>query len=349
MRCNYGYGYKGRRRKGFTLIELLVVVAIIALLISILLPSLSSARKQARAVKCAANLRSVGQAFGLYLAENNAMFPPSYMYPHNAAGDVDLNNQPYDHAYGYVHWSYFLFNNGQVKWEAFECPDFPKGGTPRTNPGPLKYDWEYGAQRDQNSQSEPNALQDRQAPRMAYTANAAVIPRNKLKAYMVPGKPRHNQFVSEARISEPRGVIVAGELHTNWKASAIGSGGGYLSKSHRSVSAFFNESTNADEYAAPNYGGFYYGIPGHPTYGLRPLNELEDMIGVIETGADGPEVNAIGRHHPGGDKLGGTSNFLYTDGHVERKTILQTMKDREWGSEYYSLTGGGTKIRNENE
>jgi prepilin-type processing-associated H-X9-DG protein/prepilin-type N-terminal cleavage/methylation domain-containing protein len=55
----------------FTLIELLVVVAIIALLISILLPSLDNARRQTRQVVCNTNLRSQGQAAYFYAEANN--------------------------------------------------------------------------------------------------------------------------------------------------------------------------------------------------------------------------------------------------------------------------------------
>lgn len=54
------------RPHGFTLIELLVVVAILALLISILLPSMSGARKQSKALLCMTNLRSQGQAGFVY-------------------------------------------------------------------------------------------------------------------------------------------------------------------------------------------------------------------------------------------------------------------------------------------
>ncbi len=56
-------------RRGFTLIELLVVVAIIALLISILLPSLSKARGQARKALCAARMGQLAKAMLLYAGD----------------------------------------------------------------------------------------------------------------------------------------------------------------------------------------------------------------------------------------------------------------------------------------
>ena len=61
--------------RGFTLIELLVVVAIIALLIAILLPSLSRAREQAKCTVCLSNLREIGLAMQMYGQENRARIP----------------------------------------------------------------------------------------------------------------------------------------------------------------------------------------------------------------------------------------------------------------------------------
>ena len=61
-------------KRGFTLIELLVVIAIIAVVASLLLPSLARARSKANQVSCLSNLRQIGLAFSLYLSENNDRF-----------------------------------------------------------------------------------------------------------------------------------------------------------------------------------------------------------------------------------------------------------------------------------
>ncbi|MFH0979926.1 MAG: type II secretion system protein [Planctomycetota bacterium] len=62
-------------RKAFTLVELLVVVSIIALLVAILLPSLTKARKQARMVMCLSNVRSIGLAVMTYASEYGGTLP----------------------------------------------------------------------------------------------------------------------------------------------------------------------------------------------------------------------------------------------------------------------------------
>lgn len=79
-------------RYAFTLVELLVVIGIIAVLISILLPSLSRARAQAAAVKCASNLRSVGQQIMIYANNNKGILIP----PGDSNGNIPGTGEP-DH------------------------------------------------------------------------------------------------------------------------------------------------------------------------------------------------------------------------------------------------------------
>lgn len=64
-----------RRRAAFTLMELLVVVAIMALLIAILVPSLAGAREAGRAAVCLSNLKQIGHAIQMYTQDNGSVLP----------------------------------------------------------------------------------------------------------------------------------------------------------------------------------------------------------------------------------------------------------------------------------
>lgn len=87
-----------RRQTGFTLIELLVVVAIIALLISILLPSMSRAKDQAREVVCKHNLKQLYMGYVYYAEEWNQTFPhyDGWLWSGYDAGKIWEQNHPND-------------------------------------------------------------------------------------------------------------------------------------------------------------------------------------------------------------------------------------------------------------
>lgn len=329
---------------GFTLIELLVVVAIIALLISILLPSLNAAREQARATKCAANMKQVGIACGSYLTENRGSYPISYAYPYDGNGNVDYTHQDPSKPFGYEHWSWFLYSGGKVPDEAFQCPAIPNGGHPRTNPGTNGSDWEDSQIDDRGttkSSSQSAQITDKQARRMAFTANAAVIGRNKMGT-SAQGY-RQNIFVNESKLKDTGKTILMTEFQKNWETIALPNGDQFTSKSHRPLNVFWNPASAWWEYGLPeNTQAYYYFDAGGDKYGLFTQSEIENGGFPLAADSDSQpynEINMVGRHHPGGDKLGGTADFMYCDGHVARKTVKQTLDLREWGAAVNSVSG----------
>jgi prepilin-type N-terminal cleavage/methylation domain-containing protein len=64
--------------RAFTLVELLVVIGIIALLLSILLPSLNKARRNAESVACASNMRQLYLASAMFAGDNKGHLPRPY-------------------------------------------------------------------------------------------------------------------------------------------------------------------------------------------------------------------------------------------------------------------------------
>jgi len=66
--------FRDRKSDGFTLVELLVVISIIALLLSILMPSLQKARESAKKVVCGSNLKQQALAHSLYSADNDEKY-----------------------------------------------------------------------------------------------------------------------------------------------------------------------------------------------------------------------------------------------------------------------------------
>lgn len=80
------------KRKGFTLVELLVVISIIALLVSILMPSLNKAREIAYRMKCSTNESAMGKALGIYRNLNNDSYPMSQ--DPNLQGQVHSGSYP---------------------------------------------------------------------------------------------------------------------------------------------------------------------------------------------------------------------------------------------------------------
>src|SRR5436190_6246479 len=69
------------RRRAFTLVELLVVIGIIAVLISVLLPTLAGVRRQANTLQCSSNMKQIATALIMYIQDNKGKLPPATMKP----------------------------------------------------------------------------------------------------------------------------------------------------------------------------------------------------------------------------------------------------------------------------
>jgi prepilin-type processing-associated H-X9-DG protein len=345
---------KKKWSSAFTLVELLVVVGIIALLISILLPTLSRARQSANAIKCASNLRSIGQGIANYEAGYGGAFPPSNFY----VGLQIVNNStqlPTLPVQGYVHWSSFLYKRtvsgndpallSHWGWEIFQCPSLQNGGVPPANTYPANSD-------GLANEAGPGVI-DLQAPRMSYMLNEALTPRSIFTTNFRSGNVRYYHFVKAGRVSKPSETVLASEMWGNQGAMrALSNFGGStaVSNSRRPVSGISASLSNPPLSTADSG----YTLPLNGQFGWATVDKLTldpEATFANTAGIPTPDttLDFIGRNH--GNKILGTvagsaragwdlrkSNFLYVDGHVETKHVSQTVyPQNQWGGEFYSL------------
>jgi prepilin-type processing-associated H-X9-DG protein len=341
-------------------VELLVVIGIIALLIGILLPALSKARQEANLVKCASNLRSIGQGLAIY-ATNYGTFPASNFYNGLVADPNGAWQLPATPTSGYVHWTSLLFAGVQSssdpslqnpqQWQMFQCPSLDNGGLPPANT--------YAANLESGMSNEagPNVI-DLQAPRLSYMLNEALTPRS-VFALNFRGSTRYYHFVKPGEVAHSAETILATEMwgiQPDMLTTSLINGTSLVSNTRRPISGISAALCSPAIAKADSA----YTLPVTPpgTFGWANLSEtspnglLPDPSTYFESHSPGTvdcTLDFVGRNHGGrslgnvaGSSQGGwdlrESNFLYVDGHVETKNVSATVYPKnQWGDKFYSL------------
>ena len=290
-RCIRG-NMEARRCGASTLIELLVVVAIIALLISILLPSLSAVGAGQGHQVCRELVERPGKAVANYLAENRGNFPLLNHYASDANGGYDINRQSLNPPMGLS--SIGRINSSRTarrRTRRSSALRWTMADICRHRSRPDSSNW--SANRWTSAATAPTGtgqfrVEDRQAKRMAYTLN----PRRRscpsdTAGKLVRDRTRRIGMFATRKSRTAAGPFSPTEFVNNWKAISVDMVGQFrASRIARSCRSSI-EGMGYDEFSIP-LGGmtdylftYWSTVPDHD-YGLLPYNRLDEADALVE-------------------------------------------------------------------
>ena len=308
-------------RTAFTLVELLTSISIISILMLISLPAINSVRQSAYSIKCMSNIRSTGVALLSYCISCDDYYPPAYTY----SGSKSLENQLEEPVCGISHWSGLLLNEKYVSDEILQCPTIPRGGLPPANTTLSNL--------ESGQVCTVDSIIDNQAARCAFTVNEALCPRNRFIENF-EGALKVSRLVKSAEVKGPHNTVLMTEWIDDWKIVT-------------------NLVDNVSMSYMPVHGFKGMGKMWPDRYDLNMVKEeaipclaegpykrvaYYDLSATPNTNRRYPSrLDWVGRNHGNNGK----ANFYYVDGHIESKTVYESIDetDFEWGQIVYSIKG----------
>ena len=297
-------------RRAFTLIELLVVIAIIAILAAILFPVFAQAKLAAKKTQDLSNMKQIGMGAMLYIADNDDTYGQAYYYKDDL-GDTN----------GYVQWTathYPYIKNLQM----FVSPGDSSRGLDPTNPACISIS-------DFGIPGNP-APCDAQAPKLSYTANAALMPRKRRT-------PDPANVTSQTAVDSVADTILVASF-SNTAACVNDTSQNqttttYKNKSHRPTNAYMTTLTGG-KWAGDNTPDATIAA----VYAVTPAIAKEAWA-FCKTGVDSSSRPHLKYIEP--TRFGNGSNYSYADGHAKFAAPEATLNPNrfQWGIRVYTMSG----------